>query len=254
MSCIFLGLKEAILVAKSVKDPHECVVEQIKREIVFGRLRPRERLIEAELGAKFGASRHQVRAAFVELERMKLVIRRRNKGVVVADFSIHDIEEFFEIGALLQAEAAKRTPLPLDRNTQRRLDKIYADYCAAIDRLELEEVGAKTFEFHSLISEASNNKCLADMIRQIWTVTLHVRCYAVAIPDLLERARQEHAQILEALRSGNRRELVRLYVDHSWPALEAYMRMHGAWTTKSPPSSSAVIEERSREVKRTKAG
>lgn len=241
------------MVAKSVRHQPERVVEQIKREIVFGRLRPRERLVETELGAKFGASRHQVRAAFAELERMKLVVRRRNKGVVVADFSVHDIEEFFEIGALLQAEAAKRVPLPLDQQTLRRLEKIYRDYCAAIDRLDLEEVGAKTFDFHSLISEASNNKCLAELIWQIWTVTLPVRCYAVAIPDLLERARQEHAQILDALRSGNRRELVRLYVDHNWPALEAYMRMHGAWATKNPPSSGPLLEERPREVKRTKA-
>ena len=48
---------------------------------------PRERLIEDESSARFGASRHEIRSAFVELERIGLVTRRPNRGAVVRDFS-----------------------------------------------------------------------------------------------------------------------------------------------------------------------
>ncbi|WP_374379589.1 GntR family transcriptional regulator [Dongia sp.] len=225
-----------------VKVPEE-VVGQIKQEIMFGRLRPRERLVEDELATKFGANRHQIRAAFTELERIGLVTRRPNKGVIVRDFSVEEVEQFFEVGALLQAEAVKRIPLPLEPVTLRILEGIHRSYCAAIDRVDLEQVSADTIEFHRVIYGASNNKCLSDLIEQIWTMTLAIRCYAMAIPELLDRARQEHSQILEALRKGNRRELLRLCVDHSWPALEAYKRLHGGWASKSMANQSAMPEE-----------
>ena len=44
------------------------IVAFVKQNIIFGRMRPRERLIEEDLTSQFGASRHVVRAAMVELE------------------------------------------------------------------------------------------------------------------------------------------------------------------------------------------
>jgi DNA-binding GntR family transcriptional regulator len=241
--------KELALDKKARTNQPDVVVDQIKHEIIFGRLRPRERLVEDELCVAFGASRHQIRAAFTELERIGLVTRRPNKGVVVRDFSAEEIEQSFEVGALLQAEAAKRIPLPLDTDTLRELEDIYKTYCAAIVRLNLEQVVANTMRFHQTVFEASNNKCLSDIIQQIWIKTLAIRCYAIAIPELLERARQEHAQILEALRSGNRRDLLRLCVDHSKPSLEAYKRLHGGWAPQNR-SPHALAENEPAELKR----
>ncbi len=55
------------------------LVDHIKQDIIFGRLRPRERLIEDDLSTRFGASRHLVRSAFSDLEKLGLVTRRPNK-------------------------------------------------------------------------------------------------------------------------------------------------------------------------------
>ena len=219
----------------------DALVRQLKQEIVFGRLRPRERLVEDELRDKFGASRHQIRSAFVELEKLGLVTRRPNKGVVVRDYSTEEIEHFFEVGALLQAEAARRVPLPLDPATMRRIESLHIRFCAAVDCLDFEVVSETTFEFHRAICEAGNNKCLSDLISQIWTATLAVRCYAMAIPEQMVRIRAEHSQILEALHAGNRRELIRLCVDHSWPALDVYKRLHSGWLAR--PSHDGELDK-----------
>ena len=211
----------------------DTLVRQLKQEIIFGRLRPRERLVEDDLREKFGASRHQIRSAFAELEKLGLVTRRPNKGVVVRDYSVAEIEHFFEVGALLQAEAARRIPLPCDADTMKRIEQLHSRFCVAVDRLDFEVVSETTIAFHRTIWEAGNNKCLSDLIQQIWTATLAVRCYAMAIPEQLVRIRHEHTQILEALHTGNRRELIRLCVDHSWPALDAYKRLHGGWAART---------------------
>jgi DNA-binding GntR family transcriptional regulator len=237
------------------KSQHEqdALVSQLKQEIIFGRLRPRERLVEDELTAKFGASRHQIRGAFAELEKLGLVIRRPNKGVVVRDYSAEEIEHFFEVGALLQAEAARRIPLPLDGETMKRIEQVHGRFCAAVDRLDFEVVSETTIAFHRVIAEASNNKCLSDVIQQIWTATLAVRCYAMAIPEQMVRIRHEHSQILEALRTGNRRELIRLCVDHSWPALDAYKRLHGGWAARAAHSENDSVQARSAKPRRKRA-
>ncbi len=239
---------------KATTNKPDLVVDQIKQEIIFGRLRPRERLVEDELCMTFGASRHQIRAAFVELEDNWTGYTPAEQGgsTPVRDCSAEEIEQSFEVCALLQAEAANRIPLPLRAETLRTLEGMYKTYCEAINRVDLEQVVSNTVQFHRVLFDASNNKCLAEIIAQIWARTLAVRCYAIAIPELLERARQEHAKILDALRSGNRRELLRLCVDHSKPALDAYKRLHGGWAAKNR-SSPAVFENEPAKLKRRKA-
>ena len=229
------------------------LAEQLKQEIIFGRLRPRERLVEDELCVKFAASRHQIRSAFAELEMLGLVTRRPNKGVIVREYSTEEIEHYFEVGAMLQAEAARRIPLPLDEVTMRRIEDIHSRYCTAVDQMDLEAVSETTIAFHRVLAEASNNQCLADLIQQIWLATQAVRSYAMAIPEQMIRSRHEHGQILDALRMGNRRELIRLCVDHSWPALDSYKRLHGGWAAKPVYPEVDVKQAETNGIRRQKA-
>ena len=223
------------------------VVNEIKQAIIFGRLRPRERLIEDELIAKYGASRHQIRAAFVDLEKMGVVTRRANKGAIVRDFTVEEVEQLYEMRGLLQSEAARRIPLPLNPEILAQLEEIHRSYCAAIEQNSLQRVCTINNEFHRVVFAASNNKPLEEMIQKLWTETLAIRCYAIGDPVLLQRSRLEHEEILNALRTGNRRELLRLSVDHIWPAFEAYKRAHGGWTPATIDSH-PVIDYKAAEV------
>lgn len=208
------------------------VVDNIKQDIIFGRLRPRERLVEDQLSERFSASRHQVRQAFGNLEQMGLVQRRPNKGVVVRDFSVEEVEEIYDMRALLQSEAARRITMPAPKDLLERLERIHEQYCAAVDEGHLQQVCKLNNEFHREIFAASNNKCLAETIDRIWTQTLGIRCYAIGDPVLLNRSRHEHGEMIELLRTDNRDAFVKLCVDHIWPALEAYKRAHGGWTVR----------------------
>ncbi len=211
----------------------QALVDSIKQEIIFGRLRPRERLIEDELSQRFGASRHLVRSAFSELQQMGLVTRRPNKGVIVRDFAPEEVDEIYEMRAILQAEAASRIPLPADPALIEELEEIFAAYEAAIDAHNLKQVCTLNNTFHHTMFSACNNRYLSGMIQRVWTETLGIRCYAIGDPLLLARARNEHREQLDALKEGDRQRLVRLCIDHIWPALEAYKSAHGGWQSGS---------------------
>ncbi len=214
------------------------LVDNIKQEIIFGRLRPRERLIEDELSQRFGASRHLVRSAFAELQQMGLLTRRPNKGAVVRDFAPEEVDEIYEMRALLQAEAASRIPLPPDPELVEELERIHAAYEFEVAARNLKRVCVLNNAFHHTIFSACDNHCLSGMIQRIWTETLGIRCYAIGDPLLLERSLGEHREMLDALKAGDRQKLVRLCVEHIWPALEAYKAAHGGW--KSSPRMEAL--------------
>src|SRR5262245_43299236 len=59
------------------------VVRALEEDIIFGRLQPGEKLTEDALLARFPVSRHFVRQAIGQLERIGLVIRERNKTASV---------------------------------------------------------------------------------------------------------------------------------------------------------------------------
>ena len=205
------------------------IVNSIKQKIIFGRLRPRERLVEEDIAPQFGASRHLVRAAMVELEQLGLVTRRQNKGASVKDFTVEEVEQIYEMRALLQTEAAQRIPMPAGDALIARLEAIHQAYCEAHDRGELQQVCTLNNQFHRAIWAACGNSCLSELIERLWTATLGIRCYGIGDPDLLRLSRSEHARMIEMLRLGDRAGFVNLQLAHMRPSLEAYKRAHGGW-------------------------
>lgn len=219
------------------------MVAAIKLDIIFGRLRPRERLVEDEISTRFNASRHLTRSAFVELERLGLVTRRPNKGAIVRDFSVREVEEIYDMRAFLQAEAVRRIPLPAAPMLLDTLEAVHARYRKAIDQRNLQNVCTLNNEFHRTIFGACDNRYLADMIERMWTETLAIRCYAIGDPLLLQRSEREHTEMIQALRQGDRAALVRLTVEHIYPALEAYKRAHGGWMLEAPLAPTPSVPE-----------
>ncbi|MGH6939633.1 GntR family transcriptional regulator [Hypericibacter sp.] len=226
------------------------LVDSIRQAIIFGRLRPRERLVEEELAERFNASRHLVRSALSTLDQMGLVARRPNRGVVVCDFSVEEIEEIYEMRAILQGEAARRIPLPAPRSLITQLEAIHAKFSENVDRMELKATCTLNNVFHETMFGACNNRYLTETIQRFWTRTTAIRCYAIGDPELLQQSRLEHRAMIDAIKDGNREELVRRCVDHIFPALEAYKRAHGGWDVgasgnhRALPDKVAVIGRR----------
>jgi len=205
------------------------IVNYVKQNIIFGRMRPRERLIEEELTAQFRASRHVARAAMVELEQMGIVTRRPNKGAMVRDFTVEEIEQIYDVRAFLQAEAIRRIPMPASAEFLAELQDIHDQYCAAYDRQDLMEICTANNTFHYRIWSECGNNVLVSLIVQVWTESLGIRCYGIGDPNLLAIARDEHGQMIDLLRAGDKDGLLALSIQHMQPSLEAYKRSHGGW-------------------------
>ena len=204
------------------------VIEAIKSDIILGHLRPREHLVEDDIILKFATSRHVVRAALVGLEAMGLITLRRNRGAVVRDFSVQQVEDIYDVRMILQAEAARRLPMPADAAAIDDLKKIHADYCRAHDEGHLLEVNVLNDAFHRRIWATCPNQYLADTIEKLWIETTGIRWYGVGDPALLVHSRRDHERMIEQLETGDRDGFVALSVTHILPPFEAFKQAHAA--------------------------
>ncbi|MFI9383503.1 GntR family transcriptional regulator [Kutzneria sp. NPDC052558] len=95
-----------------VDDVAGSVLDSIRQAILDGRFAPGQRLVEAELCARYDAPRGAVRAALIELSHERLVERSHNRSAVVRSVSPTEAIEITEVRMCLEglcaAKAAER--------------------------------------------------------------------------------------------------------------------------------------------------
>lgn len=201
------------------------VVRVLEEDIIFGRLRPRERLIEDVLMQRLGAKRHVIRQALVELEQLGIVVRERNKGSAVRDFAPAEVEAIYDVRALLQGHAAERIPLPAPPDLVAELTALHNEHATAVEVGDLRAVYRLNNLFHDRLFAACGNPYLAKTIAEYAWLAHAIRSYRIGDPALLDQARDEHAAMVAALATGDRATLVRLAVLHIDPSKKAYLAL-----------------------------
>lgn len=204
------------------------LVRALEFDILFGRLRPRERLVEDALMARFRAKRHVIRRALDELCRMGVVVRSPNRGAAVRDFTAQEVEEIYELRDLLQRRAAERVTLPADSRLVVTLKAIQRRHDAGVDAADLRLVDQVNDEFHRVLFGACGNTQLAGAIAHYAHLSRAMRVYPLADPPTLARLRDDHWAMIEALEVGDRPTLLRLVSDHIKPSRAAYLAVRTA--------------------------
>ncbi|HKU85373.1 MAG TPA: GntR family transcriptional regulator [Casimicrobiaceae bacterium] len=201
------------------------IVQRLEEEIALGLLRPRERLVEDDLLARFNVKRHVIRQVLVELELMGMVTRRPNRGAAVRDFTTIEIEQIYFVRDLLERAAVEVMPLPVPVDVLRKLEDLHARHCAAVTAGRLRQVFRLNLEFHQTFFDACGNRPLTEAISQFAFRAHAIQSYAIADPKLLARVCKEHAQLIKLTRGTDRQALSELVAKHKQPAKMAYIEV-----------------------------
>lgn len=204
-------------------DPFAGVVAALEEDIVFGRLHPRERLIEDELMQRFGIKRYVVREVLAALDRMGLIERRRNVGALVRSFTSNEVAELYALRALLETEAVRLIQLPVPDSSLEKLIAIQRKHDDAVLANSPPRVFRANLAFHQALFELTGNETLQHAIAEYARQTHSIRFSALVSSEYRERARREHWQIIEALRAGDREALVALCAEHLPPSRDVYL-------------------------------
>jgi DNA-binding GntR family transcriptional regulator len=202
------------------------IVNDLEEDIVFGRVHPRERLIEDELLARFQTKRHLVRQALVDLERMGLVERVPNRGAMVRAYSAEEVRQLYVVRDLLETQGARLIPLPLPDADLNDLRDAQAVHDRAVSSGDLRGVFRANIAFHCVLFDKCGNAFLAETINDFAQRAHGIRFHSLSDPESVEQARQEHWLMIEAIEKRERKTLVKLCSSHLIASKEAYLRAY----------------------------
>ena len=211
----------------TMKEPLSKVVHELEEDIIFGKLRPRERLIEDVLMERFCIKRHVARQALVVLEQIGIVAREPNKGARVRAFTPEEIEQIYDIRFMLHDKAASLITLPGNHELTTRLTGIHDRFCAAVVSGDPAAVYLADGQFHEALFEACGNPYLIDTIKRYAGIAHGFRAYRLTDESLLGRSKEQHTSMINALETGDRealRALVREHVESSMRVYLAYSK------------------------------
>jgi DNA-binding GntR family transcriptional regulator len=140
----------------------------LRDELLAGRLRPGQRVNEAQMAAEIGISRGTLREALRNLEQEGLLVSVAHRGTSVRRFTVTEAEELQEVRALLETRAAIRVSRSWNPRTEAflssRLEELRSAYNAP---LPFPERVAADLAFHEAICESSCNSTLLELWRSL---------------------------------------------------------------------------------------
>ncbi|GBG58190.1 GntR family transcriptional regulator [Sporomusaceae bacterium FL31] len=192
----------------------EVVCETLRDSIRNGVLQPGERLMEIQLAEELGVSRTPVREAIRKLELEGYVIMLPRRGTYVANLSIKDINEVFEIRTALDVLA---TGLAAERITEEeleQLERLLVQIGEYIEQNDMEKIVEIDTQFHDILYRASRNDRLVGIINNLREQLTRFRSISMSYPGRLKKTLEEHSRMVEAIAQRDVELAQRLAVEH----------------------------------------
>lgn len=190
------------------------VFKYIKSQIINGRYRPGESLVESKLAEELGVSRTPIREAIRLLELEGLVETIPNKGAIVVGISPKDVEDIYAIRMLVEGLAARwatERMTPLDKKELQKINDLMEFYSQKGDIDEVSELDNK---FHQIIFEASGSKILNLTLSNLHQYVQLARFESLKAPNRLDQTMAEHHAVLESFLKGSPEEAEKTLIKH----------------------------------------
>ena len=177
----------------------------IRAMILSGELAPGAQLSEGGLAEACGVSRTPVRDALRRLESELFIRRSESQRSFVAEWSLDDLEEAFELRAMLEGQAARRAA---ERIGPLQLEQLRAHNRRIHDAISANEPDVAGFlehnrQFHTIILDAAGSPRLASMLGLLIEQAVVWRTAQSYDRDNLQRSHHEHEELLAAFARGD---------------------------------------------------
>jgi DNA-binding GntR family transcriptional regulator len=181
-----------------VRNASVAATELIREAILDGRLEPGKRLKEEELARELGISRTPVREALLMLQAEGLIMTVPNRGAVVRAHDAEDLQDLYQLRALLEGYAARLAALRISEEEVERLGES-CDRFEALESEDVRELVKENLLFHNAILAAAGSARLTSMVRRVIELPLVYKSYIWYSPDQKRTSGYFHRQITTAL-------------------------------------------------------
>ena len=183
----------------SYKPLRELVCENIRQAITDGIFSPGERLMEIQLADEMGVSRTPVREAIRKLELEGFVVMIPRRGTYVADISIKDINEVYEIRTSLDVLAAGLAAERINDEELETLQRLMVEIGQHIEDGNIEQIVELDTAFHDVLYQASRNERLRNIINNLREQITVIRGRSMMYPGRILNTMDEHKELVESV-------------------------------------------------------
>ncbi|WP_299987213.1 GntR family transcriptional regulator [uncultured Ruegeria sp.] len=177
------------------------VYESLRRAIIEQALRPGVKLPEDSIGETFGVSRTIVRNALVRLDAEGLVDIQLNRGASVAEPTIEEAYDIFDMRNCLEREVMQRLCSMDPKPIVKALEAHLKEESASLGKDSTRSIRLAG-EFHILLAELTGSRILANYVNEIVS-----RCSLIlarfAQVHSAECGVEEHVEIIAAIAEQN---------------------------------------------------
>ncbi len=189
------------------------IVESITTAIVERRLMPGTKLAEQKIADIFKVSRTLVRQALNQLSRHKLVTLEPARGARVAEPSVEEARQVFEVRHMLESAVVRRLAASITPEQVLALRAHLADEQASVRRIDISGRTRLLADFHGVLAGMIGNDTLVELLGDLLS-----RCSLIALmyqsSHSAEHSYEEHVAIVDALERHDARAALRLMQDH----------------------------------------
>lgn len=185
----------------------------IRQRIITLELPPTSAIDEQALMEELRLGRTPIREALQRLAAEDLVSIIPRRGMFVAEISLTDLQQVFELRMMLEGFCAR---LAAQRVSQGQL----AEMQRLVQELERVPVGDRRGlmvideQYHELLYEAADNEFLADSLRRLHALSFRIWHLVLDRLDNVREAMEQHIEITKALRARDEERAEKLLQQH----------------------------------------
>lgn len=190
------------------------VAALIRQEILAGKMRAGERLVESRLAADLGISRAPVREALKLLRAEGLVAEEPRRGAVVVSLTDADVREIYDVRAALEAHAARVLARARRSEDAAALRLLVERIEQAASEGDVHDLYDADLAFHTTVLELTGNSRLLEVFnRSVTALRALISLDEHAYRSLADVA-HEHWPLLEVIECGDEEAAARYAEQH----------------------------------------
>lgn len=181
----------------------EQAYDAIKTDILACELAPGQRTVQSELAERYQVGTTPVREALHRLAQDGLVEPVPRFGYIVKPLTRRDVEECYQVRAILESEAAR---LAAEHGTSSLIDRLLerANFTYVHhERSSYSEFIARNLDFHRSVALVAGNRRLAELIADLLGEMTRVFRLKMDLKDMARDMREEHMALSEAIAAGD---------------------------------------------------
>lgn len=208
----------------------DVVFNTLRQEILTGRLKPGERLMEIHLANKLGVSRTPIREAIRKLELEGLVIMIPRRGAEVAQITLKSLKDVMEVRCALDVLAIELACERMDAETLVSLLTACENFSTAVKTKDTRKMAEADVAFHDIIVHSTGNTRLIQLVNNLSEQMYRYRFEYLKDITSHEMLKKEHEEMYQSILKKDKvsaAEVVRKHIRNQEGAIIRQLRLEG---------------------------